>query len=70
MCERNGPPRDQEGEIEGGVSAGKPVTTPDDRVTSPVSAGSGKEEEINRLEQFSLNTGDALKDELRTRTIR
>ena len=28
-------PRDQEGEIDGGVSAGKPVATPDDRVTSP-----------------------------------
>ena len=35
MCERLGQPQDQEGEIEGGVSAGKPVTTPDDKVVSP-----------------------------------
>ena len=59
MCERNGPPQDQEGEIEGGVSAGKPVATPDDRVTSPVRAGSCKEEESNRLEQHNLIPGDA-----------
>ena len=54
---------DQEGEIEGGVSAGKPVATPDDRVTSPISAGSGKEEESNRLEQHNLITGDAFKED-------
>ena len=53
--------QDQEGEIDGGVSAGKPVATPDDRVTSPVSAGSSKEEDSNRLEQHNLITGDAIK---------
>ena len=52
-------PQAQEGEIEGGVSAGKPVTTPDDKVTSPFIAGSSKEEDSNRLEQHNLITGDA-----------
>ena len=52
-------PQDQEGEIEGGVSAGKPVTTPDDKVTSPFIVGSSKEEDINRLEQHNLITGEA-----------
>ena len=69
MCERLGQPQDQEGEIEGGVSAGKPVTTPDDKVTSPFIVGSGKEEDSKQLEQHNLITGDAFKDELRTRTI-
>ena len=70
MCKRIGRPQDQEGEIEGGVSAGKPVATPDDRVTSPVSAGSSKEEDSKLLEQHNLITGDAFKDELRTRSLR
>ena len=39
----------------------KPVTTPDDKVTSPFIAGSSKEEDSNRLEQHNLITGDAFK---------